>query len=601
MCGIVGSISHSNVVPELLDGLSNIEYRGYDSAGISVLTPGGISTVKQTGKLQALRDLLTQQLLSGNAGIGHTRWATHGEPNTRNAHPHTNDHVAVVHNGIIENHHELRQWLTAEGFVFQSQTDTEVIPHLISYYYRRCNDPDQSLNQALERLQGAFALGVLFNDDPDHIYAARRGSPLVLGCGDTEMSLGSDTMALGNGASQVIYLEEGDQARLSQQHIELVDAFGRSVNRKRVDNDIDHEHSGKQNHSFYMHKEIHEQPDTVARTLVHSYHLKDQLALDFMEIDRLSIIACGTSYYAAMVAKYWFEQLAALPVDIDVASEFRYRSPLMSNKGLAVFISQSGETADTLAALKYARSSNQKTLAIVNVAASSIAREADMSVQTQAGPEIGVASTKAFTAQLSVLGSLAIQAAQQRRQFSAEMARAAFTTLASVPQKLEQILSMESQFEAIGNSLADVRDAYFIGRGSSFPIAMEGALKLKEISYIHAEGFGAGELKHGPIALIEAGVPVFVIAPNNDLLEKTLSNMQEVVARGGRCILLGDKHSLKACSSDQIETIEMPESDPFTCPLLYVAALQLIAYYAALAKGTDVDQPRNLAKSVTVE
>ncbi|WP_271274198.1 glutamine--fructose-6-phosphate transaminase (isomerizing) [Aliamphritea hakodatensis] len=601
MCGIVGSISHSNVVPELLDGLSNIEYRGYDSAGISVQTDAGISTVKQTGKLQALRDLLSQQLVSGNAGIGHTRWATHGEPNTRNAHPHTNDHVAVVHNGIIENHHELRQWLNAEGFIFRSQTDTEVIPHLISYYYSRCSDPAQALNQALERLQGAFALGVLFNDDAEHIYAARRGSPLVLGCGEAEMSLGSDTMALGNGASQVIYMEEGDQACLGQRDIELVDAFGRTVSRKRVDNDIDHEQTGKQNHSFYMHKEIHEQPDTVARTLVHSYHLKNQLELDFMEIDRLSIIACGTSYYAAMVAKYWFEQLAALPVDIDVASEFRYRSPLMSNHGLAVFISQSGETADTLAALKYARSYKQQTLAVVNVAASSIAREADMSVQTQAGPEIGVASTKAFTAQLSVLGSLAIQAAQQRRQFSPEMARAAFTTLASVPQKLEQILSMESQLEAIGNSLADARDAYFIGRGSSYPIAMEGALKLKEISYIHAEGFGAGELKHGPIALIESGVPVFVIAPNNDLLEKTLSNMQEVVARGGRCILLGDKHSIKACGDDPVECIEIPESDPFTSPLLYVTALQLIAYYAALAKGTDVDQPRNLAKSVTVE
>ena len=604
MCGIVGSISQQNVVPQLLEGLSNIEYRGYDSAGIAIQTNGGISTVKQTGKLARLRCLLDHQLLQGQAGIGHTRWATHGAPNTRNAHPHANEQVAVVHNGIIENHQPLRSWLTAEGFKFYSQTDTEVIPHLISYFYAKCNEPSQALHLALEQLEGAFALGVLFADDPQHIYAARRGSPLVLGCGQHQMSLGSDTMALSNSARQVIYLEEGDQACLSHQRVELCDSNGRAVVRPLSENPSCEQHSGKQSHSFFMHKEIHEQPETVHKTLLHSEHIKQQLQIDFSQVSRLSIIACGTSYYAAMVAKYWFEQLAALPVDIDVASEFRYRSPLLCERGLALFISQSGETADTLAALKYAGQLGQQTLAVVNVANSSIAREADSSIQTQAGPEIGVASTKAFTAQLSVLASLVLHAANSRKQLSEQSLEQLQQSLAKIPAQLEQVLALEPQIAELGSSLASVDDAYFIGRGSSFPIALEGALKLKEISYIHAEGFGAGELKHGPIALIEEGIPVFVIAPNSELLEKTLSNMQEVAARGARCIVLGDSTSLASCQSEQdiqLETLELPSCDPLTGPLLYVVALQLLAYYAALAKGTDVDQPRNLAKSVTVE
>lgn len=605
MCGIVGSINQQNVVPALLDGLSNIEYRGYDSAGISILTPKGIATAKRSGKLEHLRDLLQSSPLTGSAGIGHTRWATHGEPNECNAHPHTNDQVAVVHNGIIENHGSLRQWLQAEGFTFRSQTDTEVIPHLIAYYLARGYDCDMSLHAALSRLEGAFAVGVLFGCDQQHIYAARRGSPLVLGIGDCHVGLGSDAMALGSNASQILYLEEGDQACLGLDSIQLVDVTGKSVQRKQELNELLEQDRGKQNHRFYMHKEIHEQVDTVSRTLTHSQHLLNQLAFNFNHISRLNIIACGTSYYAAMVAKYWFEHLARLPVDVDIASEFRYRSPLMAEDGLTLFISQSGETADTLAALKYVREQRQQTLAIVNVAASSIAREADYTMQTQAGPEIGVASTKAFTAQLSILASLTIAAAHDRHAISTDQAAKLAESLLQLPDLIQRVLDNEPQLQRIGESLADSHDAYFIGRGCSFPIAMEGALKLKEISYIHAEGFGAGELKHGPIALIESGVPVFVIAPADALLEKTLSNMQEVIARGGRCIMLGDENSLSGLKNNpesvQPETILLPLSDQTTGPILYVIALQLIAYYAALAKGSDVDQPRNLAKSVTVE
>lgn len=601
MCGIVGSINHHNIVPDLLQGLSNIEYRGYDSAGISVITPTGLATIKRPGKLEQLRQKLAQIELNSFAGIGHTRWATHGAPNAHNAHPHANPDVAVVHNGIIENHQELRKWLSSEGFIFRSETDTEVIPHLISYFLQQGYDADHALNRALSHLEGAFALGVLFKHDQEHLYAARRGSPLVLGSGMKGMSLGSDTMDLTGDPSHIMYLEEGDQARLGMDGIQLCDSSGRIIKRELQLFNADLEQQDKKDHRFFMHKEIHQQADAVRDTFYHTQRVLNDIPVDFKTLDRVTIIACGTSYYAAMVAKYWFEQIAGLAVDIDVASEFRYRSPILSKNGLTLFISQSGETADTLAALKYAKEQGQQTLSIVNVAESTIARETDYSLQTQAGPEIGVASTKAFTAQLTVLATLAVKAAVRRKHITIEQASNYTLTLSGMPALINMVLEQEPRFQQIGESLESNRDAYFIGRGSSYPIAMEGALKLKEISYIHAEGFGAGELKHGPIALIEKGTPVFVIAPNDNLLDKTRSNMEEVLARGGRCIFLGDYDSCKQLDDDALEQVALPQTHPLISPVIYTVALQLIAYHAALVKGTDVDQPRNLAKSVTVE
>jgi len=605
MCGIVGSINHQNVIPTLLSSLANIEYRGYDSAGISIVIPQGITTVKRAGKLTQLRSLLDKQPLTGNVGIGHTRWATHGEPNQCNAHPHSNELVSVVHNGIIENHSQLRQWLQAEGFTFHSQTDTEVIPHLIAYYLAKGYSSGQSLNASLAHLEGSFALGVLFGDDQEHLYAARRGSPLVLGISEGSASLGSDVLALPSNDERILYLEEGDQARIGLDTIKLVDKTGKKVQRKLQQNDLEQSQTSKQDHRFYMHKEIHEQPQSIANTLNHTQHQLKEIGLCFRQISRLTIVACGTSFYAAMVAKYWFEKQASLPVDIDTASEFRYRSPLIDSNSLTIFISQSGETADTLAALQYVREMKGKTLAIVNVAASSIARNAHYSIQTQAGPEIGVASTKAFTAQLSTLACIAMLAATERQSLAIDTIKWLSTQLLKLPELLQHVIALEPQLMKLGQSLANSRDAYFIGRGSSFPIAMEGALKLKEISYIHAEGFSAGELKHGPIALIEEDTPVFVIAPSDHLLDKTLSNMREVAARSGRCIVLGDQKTLERVQLDQHniqpETVLLPFSNPLTSPILYVIALQLIAYHAALSKGSDVDQPRNLAKSVTVE
>lgn len=601
MCGIVGSINHHNIIPDLLQGLSNIEYRGYDSAGISVIHPNGLRTVKKQGKLEQLKEELTHQPLSSFAGIGHTRWATHGIPNEINAHPHCNQEVAVVHNGIIENYQALRKWLTSEGFNFLSDTDTEVIPHLISFFLAKGYDPEQALNRSLSHLQGAFALGVLFNQDPKHLYAARRGSPLVLGKGDKGMGLGSDTLALACDPNRILYLDEGDQARIGMDGIQLLDASGRVIKRQMTLFDAKDNAQSKQNHRHYMHKEIHQQPDTIRDTFYHTHKTLPEAPFNFQQFDRINIIACGTSFYAAQIAKYWFEQVAAIAVDIDIASEFRYRSPLLTDQGLSLFVSQSGETADTLAALRYAKEQGQQTLGIVNVINSSIARETDFFIQTQAGPEIGVASTKAFTAQLTVLATLVIRAAFCRGKISMESASELNFSLSSIPSLLQLVLKQESQFKAIGESIVKAEDAYFIGRGCSFPVAMEGALKLKEISYIHAEGFGAGELKHGPIALIETGVPVIVLAPSDGLLDKTLSNMEEVMTRGGRCIFIGDQDSCEKVKDMAVERIMLPQGNEFIAPILSVVALQLIAYHTALAKGTDVDQPRNLAKSVTVE
>lgn len=600
MCGIVGSINHHNIVPDLLKGLNQIEYRGYDSAGIAVVSDNGLTTVKRPGKLKQLESYLSESPLSSHAGIGHTRWATHGEPNELNAHPHSNNEVSVVHNGIIENYVLLREWLTSEGFSFRSDTDTEVIPHLISYFLSKGDLPYQALTNALQHLDGAFALGVLFRDDPEHIYAARRGSPLVIGQSDQGLCLGSDTMALPDYVNSVLFLAEGELACLSADSYRILDEHGNEINREMQVHFNVKTSEGKQNHRHYMHKEIHQQPFTVKNTLQHARLNLPFLPFDFGNLQRINIVACGTSYYAAMISKYWFEQFAKIPVDIDIASEFRYRKPVLSDKCLSIFISQSGETADTLAALEYAKEHGQKTCSIVNVAESSIARESDFFIETQAGPEIGVASTKAFTAQLTVLACMASHAAHDRKSLTDGDSFQLESQLSELPALIKKTLESEWRFKDIGLSLKENTDAFFVGRGAHFPLALEGALKLKEISYIHAEGFGAGELKHGPIALIESGVPVFVLAPNDHLIEKTLSNMEEVIARGGRCIVLGENSSLNALS-DHIETITLPEfNSPFT-PIVYSIALQLIAYHAALAIGTDVDQPRNLAKSVTVE
>lgn len=600
MCGIVGSINHYDIVPDLLEGLGNIEYRGYDSAGIAVLNNNELTTIKRSGKLRNLAQELSLKPLSSHAGIGHTRWATHGKPNETNAHPHSNHDVSVVHNGIIENYLDLRNWLTAEGFRFQSDTDTEVIPHLISLFLEQGLPPQEALNIALKHLDGAFAIGVLFRRDAEHLYAARRGSPLVLGQSDLGLCLGSDTMALTSSVDRVLYLEEGEQARLSRDHFCIIDANGQPIKRemKLFSHQIDSQ--SKQSHQFYMHKEIHQQADTIRETFYHTQRQVPELPINFKQLDRISIVACGTSYYAAMVAKYWFEQMAKVPVDIDVASEFRYRDPLLSPHGLSIFISQSGETADTLAALRYAKNQGQKILSIVNVAGSTIARESHFSLQTQAGPEVGVASTKAFTAQLAVLAKLALHTGHSRNAMSFSDASHLMQEISTLPGLINITLGVEDQFKTIGESLKACSNAFFIGRGISYPLALEGALKLKEISYLHAEGFGAGELKHGPIALIEPGVPVFVLAPSDSLLEKTLSNLEEVMARGGRCIVLADQQSCRHLP-ENVESITLPDCDSRLTPILYAIAVQLIAYHAALAIGTDVDQPRNLAKSVTVE
>lgn len=600
MCGIVGAINHHNIVPDLIQGLSNIEYRGYDSAGISVVNNKGLITIKRPGKLKQLRQHLNTHTLNSHAGIGHTRWATHGKPNETNAHPHSNQDVSVVHNGIIENYLLLREWLSSEGYTFRSDTDTEVIPHLISYFLAKGELPHEALNNALKHLEGAFALGVLFRDDPDHLYAARRGSPLVIGQSDQGLCLGSDTMALPDCVRSILFLREGELACLSADDFKLLDKEGHEIQREMQVHINDKVTERKENHQFYMHKEIHQQPTTVKETLRHTRHSFHLLPFDFKELKRINIVACGTSYYAAMISKYWFEQIAKIPVDIDIASEFRYREPVLSEGGLSVFISQSGETADTLAALKHAKEQGQQTFSIINVAASTIARESDFSIQTQAGPEIGVASTKAFTAQLTILAALALHASKCRQNQAVESCKQLQQDLSSLPDLIQETLKLENQFKAIGGSIKGNSNAFYIGRGTHYPLALEGALKLKEISYLHAEGFGAGELKHGPIALIEPGVPVFVLAPKDHLIEKTLSNTEEVIARGGRCIVLGDHNSLISLPDD-IETLILPDFDsPFT-PIVYAIALQLIAYHAALAIGTDVDQPRNLAKSVTVE
>jgi glucosamine--fructose-6-phosphate aminotransferase (isomerizing) len=607
MCGIIGIIGKEAVATQLIDGLRRLEYRGYDSAGIATLVEGKIERRRAEGKLNNLDKLVREQPLPGSIGIGHTRWATHGVPNEANAHPHASTRVAVVHNGIIENFQELRSELEAKGHVFQSDTDTEVVVHLLTQLLDNGLAPQAATAAALKRLHGAFALGILFAGHPDMMVAARRGSPLAIGYGDGEMYLGSDAMALAPLTRRLTYLDEGDWAILRLDGVEIFDALDRPAKREIRQTALSGALIGKAGHRHFMLKEIYEQPQVIGDTLAAFYNpAKRRISLpplpfDPATVERVTIVACGTSYYAGMVAKYWIERYARIGVDIDVASEFRYRGVPMKPGGLALFISQSGETADTLAALRYCREQGQHIVSLVNVPESSMARESDVVLHTNAGPEIGVASTKAFTTQLTVLACFTIAIAKARGALDAAGEARLTAELASVPSRVADVLAHDENLKKIALTVAEARDVLYLGRGASYPIALEGALKLKEISYIHAEGYAAGEMKHGPIALIDENVPIIVIAPSDDLFEKTASNLQEVTARGGKVILFSDAKGVARVGSNSLFAIELPEVADFVAPILYAIPVQLLAYHVAVIKGTDVDQPRNLAKSVTVE
>jgi len=609
MCGIVGIAGTKDCANAILDALKRLEYRGYDSAGIATLVHGRIERRRAPGKLAKLGETLQEKPLPGRTGIGHTRWATHGKPSEGNAHPHATERVAVVHNGIIENFRELRARLTAKGHKFESETDTEVCAHLVSDYLDHGLTPEDAAKTAVRELTGAYALAMIFKDEEGLLIGARMGSPLAVGYGDKEAYLGSDAFALAPFTNKVAYLDDGDVVVVRGPDVKVYDAAGRPTNREVRLTSASAGLVDKAGHRHFMAKEIHEQPEVIAHTLanyldpdVPCVRLEDsKLVKALAEAASLTISACGTALYAGLVGKYWFEKLARLPVEADVASELRYRDVVYPKNGVALFISQSGETADTLAALRDAKAHGQTTLAIVNVPESSIAREADIVLPTFAGPEIGVASTKAFTCQLSVLAPLAIAAARARGHMDGETEKKLCAALLEAPRHIVEFLKQEPRIEHLGQDVAKASDVLYLGRGPSFPLALEGALKLKEISYIHAEGYAAGEMKHGPIALIDENVPVIVIAPHDGLYEKTVSNMQEVMARGGRVVLMSDRAGLAASSAQAWATVEVPTADPFIAPLLYAVPVQLLAYYAAVAKGTDVDQPRNLAKSVTVE
>ena len=607
MCGIIGIVGHRFVAARLVDGLRRMEYRGYDSAGVCTLSDGQLVRRRAQGKLNNLVDELAANPAPGDTGIAHTRWATHGAPTEKNAHPHATESVALVHNGIIENFRELRDELRADGRTFESETDTEVVVHLISRRIEQGMTPQEAVQTVLPRLRGAFALAIAFRDHPDMLIGARLGSPLVVGYGEDEMFLGSDALALAPLTQQISYLEEGDWVVITRDKAEIFDADGNPVERQVQNSGASAAAIEKGNYRHFMQKEIFEQPTVVAQTL-RSYLRPGeqrvalpQIEFDISAIDRITIVACGTSYYAAMVAKYWFEQFARVPVDIDFASEFRYREPILPDGGLALFISQSGETADTLAALKHCKSQGQIIASVVNVPTSSMARESDLLLPTHAGPEIGVASTKAFTCQLAVLAALAAHFAVKKGIMSREEEAEVVEHLLEAPACLNAALNHDEDIAAMAHLIAPARDVLYLGRGADFPLALEGALKLKEISYIHAEGYASGEMKHGPIALIDDSVPVIVIAPSGPLFEKTVSNMQEVQARGGKVVLISDRAGLEEAGEGAMATIEMPRVHPLIAPLVYAVPVQLLAYHVAVAKGTDVDQPRNLAKSVTVE
>lgn len=602
MCGIIGIVGNRDVAERLVEGLRRLEYRGYDSAGIASACQGKIERRRATGKLVNLEKVVQGDPLPGHTGIGHTRWATHGEPSEHNAHPHSNGRVAVVHNGIIENFSEIRKALQAKGISFESDTDSEVVVHLITSYLDEGLPPEKAAKKAFHQLEGAYALGIIFEGYDNLLIGARKGgSPLAVGFGTDEMYLGSDAMALASLTKELSYLEDGDCVVLSPQGVTIYNAEGQTVERPKRMSQISLEALSKKNYRHFMLKEIHEQKDVIEETLAEVAETIEHLPWDFNNIPRLTIVACGTSYYAGLVAKYWFEQIARLPVEIDIASEFRYRNPPMEKDGLSLFISQSGETIDTLAALEYAKSQQQHILSIVNVPESSISRVSDVTLLTKAGPEIGVASTKAFTTQLVVLGYLAIHIALKRGYLSEDQAMQYRHDLQGVAQGIEVALAREGEIEKLAHKVSKARDVLYLGRGVSFPIALEGALKLKEISYIHAEGYAAGEMKHGPIALIDELVPVIVVAPSDEVFEKTVSNAQEVLARGAQLIVFTDQKGLEKLHDMTTDVVVMPETTRLTSPLIYAVPVQLLAYYTALLKGTDVDQPRNLAKSVTVE
>lgn len=608
MCGIVGIISDRQVTPLLVDGLKRLEYRGYDSAGIATLDDGRIERRRAKGKLVNLEAKIAQEPLAGTIGIGHTRWATHGVPNETNAHPHATKHVAVVHNGIIENYRELRDELNAAGRVFESETDTEVIVQMVSMQVENGATPQQAVSRTLKRLKGIYSLAFIFAGREDLLIGARRGTPLAVGFGNGEMFLGSDAFALAPLTQKIMYLEEGDWVVLTHGGATVYDENDVEVSRSVTQSAASGALVGKGGYRHFMLKEIYEQPQVIGDTLNTMINQDadtitlPEVPFDLKDVSRITIVACGTSYYAGMVGKYWIESVARVPVDIDVASEFRYRNPVLEKGGVSLFISQSGETADTLAALRLCKKEGQKIISIVNVESSTMARESDCVLRTLAGPEIGVASTKAFTTQLTLLACFAIALGRAKGALNAQEEAKLSRALVEVPSRVSDVLNNDKKIEKIAQDLmVPARDVLYLGRSSSYPIALEGALKLKEISYIHAEGYAAGEMKHGPIALIDESVPVVVVAPSDELFDKTVSNMQEVMARGGRVLFFGDREGVGQVKDRSAAFVVLPKVDPFVAPILYAIPVQLLAYHTAVAKGTDVDQPRNLAKSVTVE
>jgi glutamine---fructose-6-phosphate transaminase (isomerizing) len=608
MCGIVGILGTKPVALDIVEALRRLEYRGYDSAGVATIEAGSIDRRRAPGKLRNLEDRLRESPLSGNSGIGHTRWATHGVPNETNAHPHISGDVVIVHNGIIENFYELKLELEAKGVKFSTQTDTEVVAHLLAEQRQKGVKPVEAVKQVLGRLRGAFALAIMFKSENDLMIGARNGPPLAIGHGDGQMYLGSDAIALSPFTNKITYIEDGDWVVLTRNSYDIFDANNNPVKRPMSFSQASSMMVDKGNHRHFMAKEIEEQPEVVGHTLAEyidfstrTIRVPEKLPFDFAKLDRITITACGTAYYAGLAAKYWFEKVARLPCEVDVASEFRYREAPLTKNGLAIVISQSGETADTLASLRYSKSQGQHILAVVNVPESTISREAELVFRTYAGPEIGVASTKAFTCQLAALACIALLAGKLRGTLSPAQEKEYVGALIEAPRHMTEILKEEKNIQAVAHEISKARDVLFLGRGINYPLALEGALKLKEISYIHAEGYAAGELKHGPIALVDENVPVIVIAPRDELYEKTISNMEEVAARGGKIVLITDDLSHQDNAQKTFKHIRVPVAHAFISPLIYAIPVQLLAYHAAVFIGTDVDQPRNLAKSVTVE
>ena len=607
MCGIIGMIGNTSVVPSILEGLRRLEYRGYDSAGIAVLNQGTTERRRAAGKIAKLENELTKKPLDGNTGIGHTRWATHGVPNVVNAHPHVSGSVSVVHNGIIENHKQLREELVSFGFAMETETDTEVVAHLVKYYHDRGLTPEKIMRVIIDRLSGAYALVIMIADYPGMLMAARKSSPLAIGFGNNAMFVGSDALALAPMTRRISYLEDGDWTIINQDSLTIYNSKNVQVERPVSLTEVSGALIGKGKYRHFMDKEIHEQPEVIGYTLSafydpnSNYMKMPEVTFNPGLLPKLTIVAAGTSYYAGMIAKYWLEGLARLPVEVDIASEFRYRNSVLPDGGAALFISQSGESLDTLMALRHAREKGQHIIGLINVDESTIARESDVVLKTLAGPEISVASTKAYTTQLAALLCLSVDWAQKRNFLDKKKAFEIMDELSRLPTALAEILADKERWNACAHELAGARDVIYLGRGLNFPTALEGALKLKELSYIHAEGYAAGEMKHGPIALLDEGMPVVMVAPYDEWFDKTASNLKEALARGGRVVLLSDKEGIERLDDKPAWVFEMPKVNPMVSPILYALPVQLLAYYIALEKGTDVDQPRNLAKSVTVE